>query len=345
MLFNMYKIRYVEMNKLLDGMGKGSAQIFINLEPILRRLYKADAESYLKVNYKKRMYEFVSNILNLAAHYRKFFSSQGRDTEVVIYLPDWARSYTNAMVVKGYRDNNDDKIFNETTVFGRFVKDCIELTTTIVEYIEGVYILRTNVIEPSLVPELVRNNMTHKILITTDRYEYQYANRGFIILRPKKSGQSYVMTNVNIVGVMKTEDKIVSDEHMPPSFIPLALSFMGDTTRSIPKVKGVGLYKIIKMVNDGIKGGFITESTDNIRMMDEILVDDLKETIHNNYTVTDINSQLRAVPTSVVVKLRQSMTDRFDNVSLKKLNQLFIESPIMLTELMPLKERPSVFKR
>lgn len=343
-IFNMYKVKYADMSKLLDGYPNGSIQIFINLEPVLRRLYRADIESYLKANSKLRTYEFVSNVLNLAAHYRKYFSSQGRDTEVVMYMPDWKNSYTNSLLIKGYRDNTDTMLFNETTVYGKFLKESIDLLDTIVMYIEGVYLIKTNVIEPSLIPLLTKNHYKNQLLITTDRYEYQYVNKGYTILRPRKGSQSYVITQHNAIEVMKEEDKILSSETMSPGFIPFALSFMGDTVRGIPKVKGVGLYRIMKLIEKAINEGIITENTTNLTLLENLVIDDIKEQVINSFTCTDLSLQARLVGKSVFFQIEEQKQDKFDNVSLKKLNQMFLGSPIMLNELMPAKERMNVFQ-
>lgn len=343
-IFNMYKIRYTDLSKLLYGYPGGSVQLFINLEPVLRRLYRSDIESYLKANRQKRVYEFVSNVLNLAAHYRKFLSNQGRSTEIVLYMPDNKNGYVNGMLIKGYRHENDARLFDIKTVYGRFLQDTAELISTIITYIEGVHLVRSNTIEPSLIPMVISNSMPNKIIVTTDRYDYQYAHHGYTILRPRKNSESYCITKANVIDTMKAEDKILSDETMSSSFIPLALSFMGDHVRGIPKVKGIGLYRIMKLVEKGIAEGLITENTTNLSLMENLLVDDIKEHVRNNFMVIDLQTQMFNVSKSTAMVLRDQMEDKFDNVSLKKLNQLFIESPIMLNELMPMKERKSVFE-
>ena len=343
-IFNMYKIKYTDMTKLLTGYPNGSIQIFINLEPVLRRLYRSDIESYLKANRQLRTHEFVSNILNLAAHYRKYFSSQGRDTEVIMYMPDWKNSYTNSLLIKGYRDNTDLMLFNDTTVYSKFLKESVDLLDTIVMYIEGVYLIRTSTIEPSLIPLVMKNHYRNQLLITTDRYEYQYVNKDYTILRPRKGSQSYVITQHNVIEVMKEEDKILSSETMSPGFIPFALSFMGDTVRGIPKVKGVGLFRIMKLLEKAIEEGIITENTTNLSLLENVVIDDVKEQVINNFTCIDLNLQSNTIGKSVLFQLEEQKQDKFDNVSLKKLNQMFLGSPIMLNELMPAKERLSVFQ-
>lgn len=344
MIFNMYKVRYAEIGDMLGDLPKGSVQIFINLEPVLRRLHQVEVDKYLKTNKDKKLYEMISNILNLAAHYRKYFTKIGRSTEIVLYMSSPNAKFINGQIIEDYRSNNYLKLFDPRTVYGRFLKDVIPLVELMVNYIEGLYFIHSDTLEPSLIPMVVKNDMPNKIMITTDRYDYQYVNQDFTIIRPKKSGSSYAVNKHNIIDRMKLEDKILSDKMVNPNFIPLILSFLGDTVRGLPKIKGVGLHRIINIINDGIEKGFITENTTNLTLMETLLNDDIKDVIRNNFIVTDLKLQYDNIGKSTLLLINEKKVDRFDNDSLRKLNNYFIESPVMLNELQPLKEKKSIFE-
>lgn len=344
MIFNMYKIRYAELNNMLQDLPKGSVQVFINIEPVLRRLHQVEVEKYLKTNKDKKVYEMISNILNLAAHYRKFFTSQGRSTEIVLYMSSPNSNFTNSNIVSEYRSNIQDKLFDPVTIYGRFLEEVLPLVRLMVTYIEGLYLIQSGTMEPSLIPMVTKNDMRNKVLVTTDRYEYQYVNQDFTIVRPKKANTSYSINKSNVIDIMKLEDKIMSDITVSPNFIPLILSFLGDTARGLPKVKGVGLHKIMNIINSGISDGFITENTTNLTLMENLVNDDIKESIRKNFMVTDLKMQYDNIGKSTLLLLSEMKVDRFDNDSLKKLNDYFIESPVMLNELQPLKIIKSVFE-
>lgn len=344
-IFNMHKIKYVELREMFKDMRKGSVQIFINLEPVLRKLHKAGVEDYLKTNRDRKTYEMISNILNLAAHYRKFFTNDGRSTEVVLYMSSPNAVYNNSSLMEGYRDSVKLHLFDKRTLYGRFLEDIIPLVKLMCDYIEGLYFIITDSVEPSLIPLITNNNMVNKVLVTTERYEYQYTNYNFYILRPKKSSKSYIITKSTVIDRMKIEDKIISPETVNPNFIPFILSFLGDSVRGIPKVKGLGLHKIITLIIKGIKQGYITENTNNLTLMEDILVDDIKDQVKRNFIVTDLKMQFDILGKSTKMLIVDQMVDKFDNVSLKKLNTYFQLSPIMLNELQPLKEKKSVFEK
>lgn len=344
-IFNMHKIKYLELNEMLRGMNKGSVQIFINLEPILRKLTSAGIEDYLKTNRERKLYEMISNIMNLAAHYRKYFTKEGRSTEVILYMTGPNAVFSNAALVEDYRLDSKVKLYDRRTLFGRFMKEVIPLVQLMCTYIEGLYFIMSENVEPSLIPMITSNHMNNKVLITTERYEYQYAAHDYIILRPKKASKSYIITNDNVVERMKLEDKIISEDTINANFVPFILSFLGDPVRGIPKVKGLGLHKIIRIVRDGINKGYITENTNNLTLMEDLLVDDIKEQVKKNFLATDLKIQFNSIGKSTMMLIDEQKYDKFDNVSLKKLNDYFKMSPIMLEELQPLKEKKSVFEK
>lgn len=344
-IFNMHKVKYVEMREMFKDMKKGSVQIFINLEPIFRRLHKADVESYLKTNKDLKIYEMISNILNMAAHYRKFFTNQGRSTEVILYMTGPDAIFVNSAFVEDYRQKTKIYLYDRRTIFGRFMKEVLPLVSLMCTYIEGVYFITSDNIEPSLIPMITTNHMTNKVLVTTERYEYQYTNHDFYILRPKKGTSSYVITQNDVIDRMKLEDKILSPDTINSNFLPFILSFLGDPVRGIPKVKGLGLHKIIRLIKDGIDKGFITENTNNLTLMEDLLVDDIKDQVKKSFLATDLKLQFDNIGKSTLMLIDEQKYDKFDNVSLKKLNEYFKMSPIMLDELQPLKEKKNVFEK
>lgn len=342
-IFNMHKVKYVDLEKMIN-LKEGNVQIFINVESIVRKLIVANVEDYLKSSTETRMYEFISNVLNIAAHYRKFFSNKNMQSEVILYINDPDSSYNNRMYNDEYRKNTSD-LYRATTVFGGFVRDAFPLIKIFTDYIEGVYFITSNRIEPSMVPAILDKNAPNKVLVTTDKYEYQYVNNGFTIIRPKSKGKSYHLNSTNVVDVMKMELNITNPTLVGSNFVPLITSFTGDVRRSIPKIKGVGLSKILNLLSDGIRKGVITINTSNVSLLEDLLSEDIKDVIKTNFMITDVKTQLSSVGKSTKIILEGQKEDKFDDVSLKALSVYFQHYPIMLEELQPMKIKKSVFER
>lgn len=345
-MFNMHKIKYTDMDKLLGAPVKSEHQIFINLETVLRKLISSNVEDYIKTTDKNlRIREFISNLLNLVAHYRKYFTNKGVKSTVYVYISSPDAKFANASVIEDYRKNTSH-IYDTKTVFGKFLRDLLEPIQLFFNYIEGVYFLHTSVIEPSLIPKIMAKPNTRKILITTDRYEYQYVNENFTILRPKAKGMSYVLTEHNAIQRMKLEDGVGNDKEISASFIPLVLAFTGDMRRTIPKFTGIGLGKITTLLHDGVEKGLLTDKTTNVSLLEDMIDESIKEQVKKNFMVVDLNTQYNMVAESTKIILNEFIVDRYDEVSLKKLNDIFAEQPIMIEELQPLKDKKkSVFER
>lgn len=78
-LFNMFKVKFDKLDELISKhctelTRDSRVNLFINLEPIIKKLAGANIEDYLKVRTEEKSYEMISNIINLASHYR--YSSQ-----------------------------------------------------------------------------------------------------------------------------------------------------------------------------------------------------------------------------------------------------------------------------
>ena len=73
-LLNMYKIKYTELDKLIQFKSGACLNIFINLNSILNSFYQPKiAASALRDLSGKRVLAFSSEIINIIAHYRHYF--------------------------------------------------------------------------------------------------------------------------------------------------------------------------------------------------------------------------------------------------------------------------------
>ena len=88
--FNVMKIKYATYDQSLDELNflqpTDKVNVFINLESILRLLSNikdVDRKVYSCTDFNENI---ISNIVNLAAHYRKFFRGNNLDTRVYLYM-------------------------------------------------------------------------------------------------------------------------------------------------------------------------------------------------------------------------------------------------------------------
>ncbi len=217
------------------------------------------------------------------------------------------------------------------------INDAIPLLKTILEYIDGVYFIESNAIEPSLIPYNFYKESEDKFhfLVTTDRYEYQYATlNNFYILRPKIEN-SYILYRGNVIDQMKYEDKIVSDITTKPEMVSFILSILGNENRNIPKIKRTGLSSIIKLIDKGVEKGLISDSTNNIFILSKVIKDEYLEQVMGNYMCTDLETQYTKLKAKDFYDIKSQIVDKFDNNHLKKLNDIYFNKyPLFIMEIL-----------
>lgn len=344
LFFNLFKIRFNILEKLIPGccttLTKDSeVNVYINLEPIVKKMISSGIDSELKVRSDERVLEFISCVFNIAAHYRLFFTKHKLHSNIYIYYGyPYDANYINKEINSDYRKNMSDIMLKnpKTRSLRTMINDAIPLLKTILEYIDGVYFIESNSIEPSVIPYIFykENKDKFHFLVTTDRYEYQYTMLdNFFILRPKVEN-SYILYKGNVIDQMKYEDKIVSDITTKPEMISFILSILGNEYRNIPKIKRMGLASIIKLIDKGVDKGLISDSTNNIFILSRVIKDDYLEQVMNNYMCTDIETQFSKIKSKDLYEVNSQIIDKFDNKQLKKLNDVYFNRyPLFIMEI------------
>lgn len=344
LFFNLFKIRFNVMETLISNccsnLKKGSeVVVHINLEPVIRKMISSGVNDELKVRTDERILELISCIFNLAAHYRLFFSKHKLYSRVYMYygFPCDA-NYINREINPEYRNNSIDLMCRnpKTSSMRLVLNEAIPMLKTIFEYIDGVYFIESNNIEPSLMPYINYKENEDKVhfLISNDKYEYQYANlNNFYILRPKQEN-SYILYKCNVIEQMKYESKIVNDLTVKSEMVSFILSILGNENRNIPKIKRMGLASILKLLNKGVNEGIISDNVNNIFILNRVIKDEYVEQITNNYLCTDLDSQYNKLKSKDIYHYNDQLIDKFDNKQLRKLNdQYFNRYPLYIMEI------------
>lgn len=360
-IFNMFKVRYAKLDEIISKnctvlTPQSKINLFINLEPIMRKLASSDVDLYLKVKKEDKVQEMISSIVNLAAHYRKFFSNNKLYSEVYMYMGyPFNTHYKNRGYDEKYRTTYEHKYTKDPKqmILGHVLDSVIPFTKVILEYIKGVYFIESGDVEPSVIPHLIlqENPSNHvNFMLTTERYDYQYTQDDFYIIRPKRDN-SYMVTKENVIRMMKLEDKIVNDIDLPANFVPFILSILGDKNRDISKISRVGLSSIIKLIDHGINQNLINRNVDNINLLIDIIKGEAKSQVLTNYYLTDVHSQYNTLNLKHRYSITSQIVDKFDNVSLRKINEehfglypMYIEEITHATSLLTTTRRKHVFE-
>lgn len=348
-IFHMYKIKHATLDRLgiLDPT-KNRVHIYINLESVFNKLINPRVNNYLMASIKREEDKaalklmLISHVINLAQHYRLYCAKHGKESRIILY---WnyptSSDYLNRKYILEYRSYYNHKMFrNEDCAFlTECIKEAFHILEKMVNFINEVYLISGGELESSVIPLVMEKEVyadyterTQKIIISDSKYDFQYVNHGFTVVESAKD-KSVVVTTGNVIELLKERMGIKSILSVPNSLIPFVICLLGDRYRNIPKLAGVGLSTILKMANMAIQNHLITETTKDVDMLTEIIADNYKEQFRKNYLCTSIEYQLKEANPYVVSKIRGQVIDRFDDRTLKEMNEkYFLHCPIMLVE-------------
>lgn len=347
-IFNMHKIKFGVMDKLFNDIDieAKTVNVFINLESVLNKLNSSNTENYLRTCGDSKNYEFISNIVNLAAHYRWYFNKVGLKSKVYLYIthPFNHNFYKNRAILSDYRQSYERKYSRNGSniILSKIANESIQFAKIILEYVEDINLITSNHLDGSLIPLIVSEEKPAdlNVIISSDRYDYQYSNRDFIILRPKKE-DSYLINKENLISKLMIEEKYTKKSKINSGFYSFILSVIGNKDRNIPKIKGMGISKVISLLNKGVKEGYISDTTFNINLLLNVIKEDYRKIILDNYYCTDIDLQSNLLNSKDKHVVTSQLVNKFDNPSLKKINDdFFMEHPLLIMEMDQFKQKP-----
>lgn len=341
MIFNLYKVKYVMMDQWFTNLQNKDVTVYIDLEPILNKLCASNIKKYLISNKEAHEIEFISSVINLASHYKWYFTKKKINAKIVLYIqhPFKLTKMYNRLYVDDYKHAYEYRYNKNPEHMGisKVIDDAIPYTQTILEYIENVYLIKSNEIESSMIPYIIskeeRFNNTHGIVVSTDKYSLQYLSKGFDIIIPKRDESTVIQGN---------GDKFVFEENhfLAPlnnvsyNHVSFILSMIGSSSKSINSIKGIGLKSACKMINKAIELKIISNNTDNLSLLLNLTKEEIKDNIIKNHYCISLDAQYSILNTSDFFKINNQIKDKFDNESLKMINdEVFTKYPLNIMEI------------
>ena len=347
--FNMFKIKYSKLDELLVNIPFDKGEeiiIFINLESILKKITSTITDRENMLVSSKRNIILTSCVFNLIAHYRYYFYKKSICSRIYVYGPESIdMNYLNREYNKDYRTHMMLLNTEQTTSIGKTYEDSIKMIKTMLNYVEGVNFITSGIIEPSVIPLIITNYLKtdnkKNFIITDDRYDYQYIKDYFMILKPRME-KSIVIDHGNIMEVLKERTKCNNIPNPEINFLPFIISILGDKYRNIDKIKGMGISRIFKEIDKGLKNNLVTNDINNINSLSCLI----NETYHNdfliNYMTTSIYEQYKKLSDVELKYITNQIIDKYDGGYMKVVNnEYFIDNPLNIIEINSgIKKRP-----
>lgn len=260
--FNVLKFKYIELDQLIGEFIKTNriktCNLFIDLDYINFRFRSASYNTRFQACGAAAFKQYASNILNLVAHYKKWFVRNGVNLKCYIYYTNAVGGFTSALINKNYRrdylsaqDANNPKCY----YINLCINGGIQLLGKICDYIDGVYLINTKGEEPAVLPYLISqtNKADWNYLLSQDRLELQYVNYDrFSIIYPSHSYGNKIITAANLwETICIKEGKFTPhyNEYDSKLFIPV-MAIAGDKTRSISKIRTIGWIGILDILDE-----------------------------------------------------------------------------------------------
>lgn len=357
--FNLFKIKYEKLIQLLredeDIYIKhgDTVNIFINLEPIFMKLCNPRVNEKLKTR-GKHQFEFIANVINLAAHYRWFFTKNRIKSRVFLYCPSPTNlEYKNSIYNKEYRVHYNFKFTERggNLLLYEMICESIPFIQLITEYLEDIYFICSNNVENSLVPYIILNHKDEdddeieyaaNFIVSSSLYDVQYVNKKCDILLPKRD-KSVLLSRKNVIPYIMVENECNEGIHIGPKMLPFILSIIGNKNRNIYNIKNMGIKTTFKLLEKALDLKVISNDVTSIHMLLDVIKSQYREELLNNYYCTDLDSQLGQLNVKDRHSIIDQVVNKFDNIALKKINDRYFKyHPLQLIEITQLPGRKEI---
>ena len=351
--FNILKLRYKDYDESLSSknflLPTDKINVFINLETVFKHLSMImDLEKKIVI---QRDFEeiMISNILNLAAHYKRFFVNNGLSTRVYLYHTDFnSEEFNQTKYNEDYRSYYLVK-FNDNPKFvllteklkGKILPD----VRTYCEFIPNVYYISAKNIEGSLVPYIVSQSEPDRknLIIGGEMYDTQYSLiNNFVnhyIHRNFNTNLVYSELTGYLKEIMKKDSESVESlKHLVDNYSTYCslMSVIGNKTRSIDGISGCGPKTFQRLMEAGLAQNVIQDATTNPEILGDIFHDeDTKEEFVNNYYCSSILPMYQELTGAEITSVLSQRSDRIDLNTLQAINSTkFYNHPLLLEGLL-----------
>ena len=349
------KIRYADYDESLRMKNflvpEDKVNVFISVESILNHFSKIpDLENKIIL---ERDFEtiIVSNLINLIAHYKRFFTSNGLDTRVYLYM-----TAIDSLRFSQSKYNDDYRSYylvkwNENPKFVQLSdllkKSILPTVKTYIEFIPGAYFIDAKDIEGSLVPLIIANSEPERknMIITADVYDMQYSFiKNFVthyLYRGWKTSFNASTVSDYLRLILRKDAKDIDDEMKKifvryPFFISL-ISVLGNKPRSIDPIAGIKTSSLFKLITDGIAKQTINDDSESPILLSEIFQsnEERKEEFVHNFCCSSLKIGYDELTKTDIKSILNQRMDRIDINSLVELNRtVFSKYPLILEGLL-----------
>lgn len=346
-IFNAYKIKYVMLNHYMLPIRASrkvrTINIFINVDDFFHKLHRPDTDREFQTTGKNASKQVVSNLINLAAHYKHWAVKEHLSPVIYLYYTT-GRSFRNGMTLPGYREHyykitdiNNPEFFYVNTA----MENSFSILQIITKYLPRIYAVDSNYIEPSIIPLYLSDisQADFNLLISRDEYDLQYTYLDkWAVITPKGDESSFI-TSGDLWNYLQVREKLTTNIYYHPETFIWAKAIVGDKYRAIPKLTRTSWKTVIKYLENFSSIGNTSVEILELqlkRLAEYVTSKKIQDTDFNhNLACTSIRQQYETLMEVDKIMLRQQLTDMEDMQSLHQANNtIFKEYPLNLPFLL-----------
>ena len=351
-IFHMFKVPFITLNEWnMVSKNTQRVNIYINLENIFRLVIVPTNEDFVQsiidMEDKKRCcdmlaLDFISNIINVAEHYKLWAAKNDYDCNVFLYwnFPVSSR-YKNFRSNTEYRVKHNDR-YSKSNHFAPILVDTIhrmyDFLRGCIKYIRGIYLIDPLSNESSIIPLLIDRKVyndgkkTSNILITSSLYEYSYTKYGFNVINifaysntTKTRRPSILLTKENVFEGFRLKCGIKRIKPLSANFADFVVALLGDDDRNMVSPIGIGLATAMDIAILGIRFGKITNDTKDVDTLTSVVPALYQDIFERNYLCSNFELQLEMVEPVELHKIKGCIVDLYDDNVLKEMNDKYFK--------------------
>lgn len=351
--FTKLKIKYAEYDESISRAqflsSNDEVNVFINLESVLNNL------SLIKSVEEKMMVQrdfnelIISNIINLAAHYKRFFSNSRIRSKIYLYTTDLKSNDFNERKINSdfrsyfltkYNENPKFVLLSEKIKF-----EILPDVKTYCEFLPDIYLINSLNIDGSVIPYVIHKQDENRknFIIGTNIFETQYAFVNNFMYNKIRGGQynpnlpRFTDKRTDFIkNILNTDNRNIIELFYNPNIYCGLLAIDGDRIRSLTGIYKFGPKSYERAILEGLSFNKFTRNVSSPELLATIFNNEEdREDFIDNFNCMNIHYMYDRLTDAMKTSITSQVVDRVDINALNSLNATrFYNNPLRLEGLL-----------
>lgn len=330
-MINSQRVKYAILDELFKGdvlKDKDTVNIYFDMHTVISNLYRDNQSAEIAAILNDgSVVELVIGILNLAAHYRRYFHKyHGKCNKIFFILNKKIPNYNSSQMPYGHVFFDRYSSCNKNHELVNYVYE--KMLTPLKEMIKGfkwMYLIESSAIEDTAtIKYLAVNHPGHNIIFTKTELLYQLVNDDFMILRPSFD-KTVLLTKQNLLSNYFGDVKYTPD-YMTSEILPVFQTILGVRERNIDSMNIRGKVKLAKIFDKMLDGRIISNNVTIKSFIDVFMQvcqtddSDFYDTLYYRYCAISAQMSFLALTRVEMAKINACIEDTYHDNSINEFN-------------------------